>query len=141
MKAVRPTRLQARTQLLRYLVVGGVAVAVDGAVYASLVGIGAMTPDLAKRVSFAAGAAWAFIANKYFTFASREFALHEPLLFTAVYLAGWFLNAVIHDVALRLTGIKAVAFLLATSTSTCTNFIGQKWIVFRATAHRDQSRS
>jgi putative flippase GtrA len=124
-----------RTQLLRYLVVGLLAVAIDAGAYYGLTAIGWLDAAWAKRVSFGLGALWGFFANKFFTFEHRTFTLHEPVLFTLVYIAGWFLNSLLHDIVLALTNWRALAFLVATSTSTCTNFIGQKWIVFRAT-HR-----
>lgn len=115
------------------MVVGGLAVALDAGVYFGLISWGLLEPAWAKRVSFAAGAIWGFFANKFFTFEQRTFSLHEPLLFTLVYLIGWFLNSVIHDGVLHLVNLKWLAFLVATGFSTCTNFVGQKWLVFRAT--------
>jgi len=82
-------------------------------------------------VSFAAGAIWGFFANKFFTFGQRALSFQEPLWFVLVYVGGWLLNSIIHDAALRLTPSKTAAFLIATGVSTCTNFAGQKWLVFR----------
>jgi putative flippase GtrA len=120
-----------RAQLVRYLLVGGVAVLIDAGAYYVLVALRWLEPAGAKRVSFAMGAVWGFFANKFFTFGQRTFALHEPVLFTFVYLAGWILNSLLHDAVLAFTGWRTLAFLVATGTSTCTNFAGQKWIVFR----------
>src|SRR5258708_20983795 len=120
-----------RFQVLRYLAVGGLAVAIDAAVYFGLISSGLVDPTWAKRLSFTAGAIWGFFANKFFTFAQRTLSLNEPILFALVYLAGWFLNSVIHDGVLQVIGVKWLAFLAATGVSTCTNFAGQKWIVFR----------
>ncbi len=124
-----------RSQLLRYLLVGLFAIAIDAGTYYGITALGWLDAAWAKRVSFAAGALWGFFANKFFTFGRRRLTLHEPVLFTLVYLAGWFLNSVIHDLVLATVGIRELAFLIATGISTCTNFVGQKWIVFRAT-HR-----
>lgn len=124
-----PGRL--RGQLARYVLVGGLAVLIDAGAYYGLTAAGWLDPAWAKRVSFAAGAVWGFFANKFFTFEQRGFALREPFLFALVYLAGWFLNSVLHDLVLAATGWRALAFLVATGVSTCTNFAGQKWLVFR----------
>ena len=123
---------ELRTQLLRYAVVGGLTVAIDAGVYFGLISSSLAEPAWAKRFSFAVGAAWGFLANKLFTFDQRSFSVREPVLFILVYLLGWFLNSLIHDEVLHLAKIKWLAFLLATGVSTCTNFAGQKWIVFRA---------
>lgn len=120
-----------KRELLRFLVVGGIAVLIDGTTYYLFVEYGILDPSWGKRISFALGAVWAFIMNKYYTFEQKTFRKREPLLFTIVYLAGWFFNSVTHDVVLRFFEIKKLAFLVATGVSTCTNFIGQKWIVFR----------
>ena len=118
-------------ELLRFLVVGGIAVALDAASYWALMHFAGLNPVWAKRVSFGIGSVWAFFANKYFTFALRELRASEPFLFAIVYVAGWFLNSVTHDFVLRLAESKTLAFLAATGVSTCSNFIGQKFLVFR----------
>lgn len=118
-------------ELLRFLVVGGIAVALDAASYWALMRFAGLSPVWAKRVSFGIGSVWAFFANKYFTFAVRELRASEPFLFAIVYVAGWFLNSVTHDLVLGWFGMKWFAFLAATGVSTCSNFIGQKFLVFR----------
>ena len=120
-----------KKELLRFLVVGGVAVLIDGTTYYLFTTYGIFDPSWAKRVSFALGSIWAFVMDKYYTFEQKTFRKREPILFTVVYVAGWFFNSVTHDLVLQFVDIKKLAFLVATGVSTCTNFIGQKWIVFR----------
>jgi putative flippase GtrA len=120
-----------KTELLRFGLVGGLAVGFDAASYFGLIAILDMNPDWAKRASFAIGSVWAFFANKYFTFGVRELRLREPFVFTAVYLVGWLLNSLVHDLTLHLSDRKWLAFLAATAVSTCTNFAGQKFLVFK----------
>ncbi len=127
---LQPTN-RLKGELLRFLVVGGIAVALDAASYWALMHFGQLSPVWAKRASFGIGSVWAFFANKYFTFAVRELRASEPFLFAIVYVAGWFLNSVTHDLVLRLAASKTLAFLAATGVSTCSNFIGQKFLVFR----------
>ena len=124
-----PRRL--RGELARFLLVGGLAVAIDGGSYLLLVQAGLLSPSWAKRLSFALGSVWAFFMNKYYTFEQREARLAEPFVFAAVYSAGWVGNSVTHDLVLGWTGLKTAAFLAATAVSTTTNFIGQKRLVFR----------
>ncbi len=126
-----------KKEILRFLIVGGIAVLIDGLSYFLLVKAGFLTPSWDKRISFLLGSIWAFFMNKYYTFKQKEFRAIEPFSFTLVYLAGWFLNSVCHDVVLRAFANKALAFLAATALSTCTNFAGQKWLVF----HRRSSYS
>ena len=118
-------------QLLRFILVGGVAVILDLVIYSVLLKVGRIDPVWAKRTSFGIGSIWAFFANKYCTFAVHEMRLSDPLLFVIVYAFGLFLNAFTHDILLGMFGLKSVAFLSATSVSMCSNFLGQKFIVFR----------
>ena len=120
-----------KTELLRFLLVGGIAVLIDATVYFALVKLAILHPSSSKRVSFACGAIWAFFMNKYYTFSQKQIKVSEPLSFSVVYLVGWLLNSVTHDILYKWTAIKLVAFLFATAVSTCSNFIGQKLIVFR----------
>lgn len=122
---------QLKTELLRFGLVGGLAVAFDAASYYGLMQLFQMEPAWAKRASFAIGSVWAFFANKYFTFGVRELRLREPFVFAVVYLCGWLFNSLTHDLVLYVAGRKWLAFLAATAVSTCTNFVGQKFLVFK----------
>ena len=120
-----------RKEIGRFLIVGGIAVLIDAIVYFLLTRFQWMDPAWSKRTSFFAGSIWAYFTNKFFTFGKKDFSASEPVLFAIVYLTGFALNSVIHDVTLEMFKVAALAFLVATGVSTCTNFIGQKWIVFR----------
>lgn len=130
MMHIRP-KPELRNEILRYILVGGLAVAIDAAGYFLLVRFDVLSPPWAKRASFAAGAVWAFAMNKFFTFRQKELRAFEPFAFAIVYLAGWFLNSITHDIVLRLTNLKPASFLAATAVSTCTNYLGQKYAVFK----------
>jgi putative flippase GtrA len=119
-----------RREIARFLLVGGIAVTIDAAVYAALLQLG-WDPSWAKRASFLAGAAWAFLANKFFTFGSRSWQVAEPVWFVLVYAAGWLANSVVHDLTFHLFSREVLAFLAATAVSTVMNFLGMKFIVFR----------
>jgi putative flippase GtrA len=121
-----------KKQLVRFLIVGGCAVLIDGLIYLFIVHMGWLEHSGAKRVSFAVGALWAFVMNKFYTFEQKEMVASEPIIFTLVYLVGWGLNSCSHDWILSLTNLPLLAFLIATGFSTCSNFVGQKWIVFRS---------
>ncbi len=123
-------------EIARYLLVGGVAVLIDAAVYTGIVTADILTPEWAKRVSFIVGSIWAFFANKYFTFRQKRLHVREPFLFAAVYVSGFLLNSFVHDVVLRLTLSKPLSFLCATATSTIWNYLGQKFLVFRSIKKR-----
>ena len=119
-----------KKEILRFLLIGGIAVSIDGLVYFALVQFEICDPSWAKRISFAAGAIWAFFMNKLYTFQQYHFVFREPLIFVVVYIVGGLCNSIAHDLVFKFSGIKFLSFLIATGISTCTNFIGQKWIVF-----------
>jgi putative flippase GtrA len=121
----------AAGHLLRYLVVGVVAVALDVGAYAILTGMGWMEPGWAKRGSFVLGAVWAYFANKFFTFRQPDLRAGEPLWFALVYGFGWAANSVVHDILLRASGLSWLAVGMATVISIGINYAGQRWIVFR----------
>ena len=118
-------------EIVRYVLVGGVAVLIDAVVYYVMIVYHIAAPSTAKRISFIAGSTWAFLANKYFTFRQPEVKFSEPLLFTILYICTFFINSFVHDILLIRLQSEGLAFLFATGASTCLNYIGQKWIVFR----------
>ena len=120
-----------RNELFRYLLVGGMAILIDGLCYYFLVELTSMEPTWAKRWSFISGALWAFVMNKFFTFKSKEVKVSEPILFTVVYTLGFLFNSLSHDLVYSLSNSKSASFFVATGLSTLTNFCGQKFIVFR----------
>lgn len=54
-----------------------------------------------------------------------------PVYFLVIYVAGFFINSIVHDIILRLTNVKTVAIIIATGTSVVWNYFGQKNIVFK----------
>lgn len=122
----------ATLEIMRFLVVGGVAVLIDGCFYFYFTNWEIMEASWAKRLSFLLGSFWAFFMNKYFTFRQKGFSFTQPVLFGLVYLTGFFLNSLLHDLTLVFSKIELFAFTVATGISTVSNFLGQKWIVFKS---------
>jgi putative flippase GtrA len=119
-------------EIMRFLLVGGLAVLIDGSVYFFLIDLEITDASWAKRLSFLIGSFWAFFMNKYFTFRQKGFSFAEPVLFGLVYLTGFILNSLIHDLVLVISKTELFAFTLATSVSTVSNFLGQKLVVFKS---------
>ena len=122
----------ATFEIMRFLVVGGVAVLIDGCFYFYFTNWEIMEASWAKRFAFYSALFWAFFANKYFTFRQKGFSFTQPVLFGLVYLTGFFLNSLLHDLTLVFSKIELFAFTVATGISTVSNFLGQKWIVFKS---------
>ena len=122
----------ATSEIMRFLVVGGIAVLIDGCFYFCLIDWEIIEASWAKRLSFLLGSFWAFFMNKYFTFRQKGFSFTQPVLFGLVYLTGFILNSLLHDLTLVFSKIELFAFTIATGVSTVSNFLGQKWIVFKS---------
>jgi putative flippase GtrA len=122
-------------QARRFLVVGLGSVAIDGLAYYSLLlaaGSNA-SPDAIKTLSFLLGTAFAFAANKLWTFESRRWSVFEAAAFGGLYASTMLVNvAVNHGVlAADPPAPFVTAFVCATAASTVLNFLGQKFIAFR----------
>ena len=120
-----------KKEVLRFLLVGGIAVAIDAFCYYILMELELASASNAKRISFGVGAIWAFFANKFFTFGKSHIHIKEPIKFCVIYLIGFALNSLTHDLSLQFINPSSLSFILATSASTIWNFTGQKWWVFK----------
>lgn len=117
-------------ELGRFLVVGLSAVATDYMVYMLL---GRFLPTaVAKAASFAAGAVLSFVLNRLFVFRAKEKGKVTTQVgaFVLLYATSLLLNMGVNASALALDLPRGLAWLLATGTSTVTNFLGMKFIVF-----------
>jgi putative flippase GtrA len=124
---------ESRRQVGRFLVIGGLSVATDLAVYTLLVGSRIVASPLAKGVSYVAGMTLGFAGNKYWTFGSARRTVSEPILYTLLYLATLAVNVGVHAGVLALGGPswQMPAFLAATGTTTVLNFLGMRLVTFR----------
>ena len=120
-----------KSEIFRFIIVGGVAVVIDGICYTLMVRAVDVEHGLSKRVSFVLGSIWAFLANKHYTFRSSATLKKEMILFSLLYLLTFMVNGWMHDVTLYISNLDWLSFLSATATSTIINFFGQKFIVFR----------
>ena len=119
-----------KNEIFRFLIVGGLAVFLDGISYALMVSAVEFDQGLSKRLSFILGSIWAFLANKYYTFRSSAPVKKEMVLFSLLYLFTFMVNGWIHDITLHISNLNWLSFFIATATSTIINFFGQKFIVF-----------
>lgn len=123
-----------RRELLLFLLVGSLTVLLDFASYRMLVASGLAT-GMAKAVGFLTGTAFAYFANRAWTFGHRRHATGTGWRFCLLYALSLAANVAINAVALRVfadIGVAVqLAFLAATGVSTCLNFIGMKMFVFR----------
>ncbi|WP_153098978.1 GtrA family protein [Paraburkholderia hayleyella] len=119
-----------------FLVVGTLTVLVDFLSYRGLVHFGFFNVDFAKGIGFLTGTAFAYFANRLWTFGHKT---HVPgtawrfmLLYAATLAANVGVNAAVLHLAVSFTFALQLAFLVATGVSAVLNFLGMKWFVFRS---------
>lgn len=136
----KPARPQVSTQILRFLVIGGGSVAIDGICYALITYFTGISADVAKGLSYLCGMLFGFWGNKLWTFESKERSATEPLLYVLIYATTLGINIGINRLVLSLAGDKfrLVGFVLATGTTTVANFIGMKFLAFRGSQRAEE---
>lgn len=128
-----------RKQLGRFVVVGVVATGADAIVYGSL--LATLLPDqtgTSKALAFVVGTVVSFVLNKLWTFESTTRDPKQAVAFFTLYAASLLLNVAVNQLVLRVadptlpvTLARPLGFVCATGASMVTNFIGQKFWVFR----------
>jgi len=117
-----------------FLIVGLIAVAVDYLVYQLIISFG-IEFDYAKALSFMAGAAFSYSANKYWTFGHINHSVKSLPIFVLLYMFTLGTNVLVNQAVLYFSGVTARAvnasFILATLVSAILNFIGMKFLVFK----------
>lgn len=129
MKKIR----EASGQFARFLVVGGFATLFNYATfYALLVGAG-FHYQLASAIGFLFGIGIGYPLNKLWTYRQKGPISHKRKIgYLAVYLGSLTLSLVFLYVTVDLLDFDArMANILAIGLTTCTNFIGTKFLVFR----------
>lgn len=132
-KCSENTRPEVSTQIVRFIVIGGSSVAIDGLCYALITSFSALSPDLAKGISYLCGMIFGFWGNKLWTFESKQRSLSEPLLYVLIYACTLGINIGINRLVLSLAGdeYRLLGFFLATGVTTVSNFVGMKFLAFR----------
>jgi putative flippase GtrA len=129
--------MNVRAQLLRFLLAGTATVLIDLAVYRLVLFTG-VTVGPAKSAGFIAGSVFAFLVNRSWTFArqNKSHPVWEIMAFIAVYGATLLANVAVNSRVLSVLGRTEkgilIAFLAATGVSATLNFLGMKFIAFRA---------
>ena len=136
--AVPDARLQLHTQLLRFVITGGLSAVVDFGLLVALMNLAGLDHNTAKAISFVAGTTTAYLINRRWTFKSdgskRRFAA-VVLLYGLTFVLQVGLFAVLFPWVLGLSGSQTLAqvvgFVIAQGVATTVNFIVQRGLIFR----------
>jgi len=124
-----------RREATTFLVVGGVTVLVDFASYSLMQAWIGLPVDESKGLGFLIGTAFAYFANRHWTFGHRDHAQGSAWRFVLLYGVTLAFNVLVNALSLHaLSGLswsRQGAFVLATGVSAVLNFLGMKFLVFR----------
>jgi putative flippase GtrA len=131
-------RLGLHTQLIRFVITGGLSAVVDFGLLVVLMNLAGLDHNTAKAISFVAGTTTAYLINRRWTFQSdgskRLFAA-VVLLYGLTFVLQVGLFAVLFPWMLGLSGSQTVAqvvgFIIAQGVATTVNFIVQRGLIFR----------
>lgn len=133
----RASALPLRTQLVRFVLTGGLSAVVDFGLLVALMALGlGHTP--AKALSFVAGTTTAYLINRRWTFRaepSRRRFVAVVVLYAVTFAlqVGLFslLFGVLSAHDLPLGVVQLVGFVVAQGVATTVNFVVQRAVIFR----------
>ena len=131
-------RLDLRTQLVRFVISGGLSAVVDFGLLVALMNLAGLEHTPAKALSFIAGTTTAYLINRRWTFqadpSKRRFAavvgLYAVTFAVQVGLFAWLFPLVVAWTASQ-TAALVVGFVIAPGVATTVNFIVQRGLIFR----------
>lgn len=115
----------------RFILVGLCSVSIDFIFYYLFIYFDLFDPNNSKRVSFVIGAIFAFYANRSYVFKVVDKKISQFFLFCFLYFGSFVLNSLVHDYVYLFTKLTFLSFLCATAVSTITNYLGQKFVIFK----------
>jgi putative flippase GtrA len=119
-----------KKELSIYIIIGIGSVIIDYCVYMVL---SQFVPVVyAKTISYIMGMCFGFFCNRAITFKSNNSLAKDAIGFLFVYTISLFLNVIVNSVTLIIfPEQKIIAFLIATVVSVITNYLGQKFFVYK----------
>lgn len=140
--AERVSTLPLRTQLVRFVLTGGLSALVDFGLLLGLMqgvlGLPALGHTSAKALSFVAGTTTAYLINRRWTFRaepSRRRFVAVVVLYAVTFALQVGLFSVLFTVltahGLSLRVVQVVAFVIAQGVATTVNFVVQRAVIFR----------
>lgn len=120
-----------KTEIFRYLVVGGGAVGIDFISHMLMLHVLEVELSISKAIAYILGAIFSFIVNKIWTFKSDQSLSTSFVKFSALYATTFITNVAVNAFVVWIGMPVIFAFGVATATSIILNYLGQKFWVYR----------
>jgi putative flippase GtrA len=127
------TDVDLKTQLVRFIVTGGLSAVVDYGLYVLGMAIG-LPRVVAKSISFVAGTSTAYLINRRWTFnapPSRARFVAVVVLYAVTFAVQVGINELMNHVFVDEWWRNPLAFVIAQGTATVINFVVQRMVIFR----------
>lgn len=127
-----------KKQAVKFGIVGVSSSLIDLIVYSALFYFLGILPSIAKTLGYISGSIFGFIVNRRWTFRSNRSVRSSALPYALFYAVSLGLNVLTNSGILMIFGkdnpvVFVCAFCIATGVAATSNFLGLKFIVFRAT--------
>ncbi|MEV0947155.1 GtrA family protein [Rhodococcus sp. NPDC049939] len=126
--------LDLKTQVVRFVVTGGLSAVVDFGLYFVLVQVVGLPVNVAKSISFIAGTSTAYLINRRWTFKaepSRARFVAVVVLYAITFSVQVGLNGVMYEAFPDEWWRLPLAFVIAQGTATVINFVVQRAVIFK----------
>lgn len=123
-----------KTQIVRFVLTGGLSAVVDFGLYAFLVFVFGLPIGVSKSISFVAGTTTAYLINRRWTFKaepSRARFVAVVALYALTYAVQVGINGWLYHVFADEWWRFPLAFVIAQGTATVINFVVQRVVIFK----------
>ena len=118
------------SKIVRFVLVGGCSTGIDFVIYMLL--SMQMPITISKGISMITASMFSYFANKRYTFANKEKTTLAYLIkFYLTFVANFMVNLGTNYFVYSKTGLKLLAFVMATICGMTVNYIGQRFFVFK----------